>query len=159
MKLCPRCELNYMEDFESLCEVCYAAIEKSKRPKYDVELIKSHLVSAETIHNKISANAIFQSIRYLTYNYGEYSIYDIEHSLSYRNVLQKLQSRFYYAKEKYPSKAGFAYVFEAKTIWKQFFLADNDFRQTITHRGISSLSELISNAHYWHSLPVKTRKV
>lgn len=159
MKRCPHCELNYIDDFEEMCDICYVAVEERKKPKYNKAVIDSHLVSLDTIYNKITANAIFQAVRYLTYEYGEYSIYKTDNPNSYRNILKKLQSRFYYAKEKYSSGAGFAYVFEADDIWNYFFLADNDYNETITHRKIDSISELISRAKYWHSLPFKQRRV
>ncbi len=159
MKKCPRCELNYIDDCEDVCCVCYEDIKQSQKPKYNNNLIASHQTTENNINDKVSANEIFQAVRYLTYDYGEYSIYDTDNPMSYRNILKKLQSRFYYARVKYPSKAGFSYVFEAEEIWQNFFLKDEDFKETITHRKIESIDELIGNAFYWHSLPWKRRKV
>lgn len=73
MKSCPYCELNYIDDFEEMCDVCYAAAEERKKQKYNKAVIDSHLVSPDAIHSKITANAIFQAVRYLTYEYGEYT--------------------------------------------------------------------------------------
>ena len=158
MKICPRCELNYIDDDEELCDVCYAdKTTIANNRNYGKSLVAGNMVSVDLIQNKVSANAIYQSVRYLSYDYGEYSIYDTKCKHSYRNLLYELQTRFHYAKHKYPAKAGFEYVFESEDIWRNFFLNNEDFRQTINHRKISNLEELIRKATYWHSLPYKRR--
>lgn len=159
MKICPRCELNYMDDDDDLCEICYEQIEKLKKPKFDQGLINSNLVSPNLIKGKITASEIYNMVKYLRYDYYEYDIYDTSDPFSYRNVLKWLQSRFKYAKVPYPSSAGFAYVFEAEDVWNNYFLTNEDFKETIEHRDIESIGELLSDAKCWLSMPVKWGKV
>lgn len=152
MKKCPRCELNYIEDDEEMCDVCYETIERNENPKYDRRIMAKNEVGEDKIHNGITATQIFQSVRYLTYKYGEYSIYDTDNTMSYRSILNKLKTRFHYAKIKYNCGAGFAYVFQAEEIWEKFFLADEEFKATIIHREIESVYDLVRRAYAWHSL-------
>lgn len=159
MKICPRCELNYIDEFEDLCDICYEQLEKLKKPKFDQQLINSNLVAPNLIKNKITTSEIYNIVKYLRYDYGEYDIYDTSDPFSYRNVLKWLQSRFKYARLPYPSSAGFAYVFEATEIWENYFLSNADFKETIVHRDIETLSELLSCAKSWLALPYKQGRV
>lgn len=159
MKKCSRCQLNYVEDYEDYCDVCLVEIEQNSKQRYNKDLVLRNEVNEKEVESQITANQIFQAVRYLNYNYGEYSIYSTENQLSYRNVLNKLLSSFHYGKKKYDCGAGFAYVFNEEAIWKNYFLANDDYREILSRRKIDSFFELLSAAKNWLSLPYKSRRV
>ena len=155
---CPRCQLNYIEDHEDYCDVCLAEIDQNGKQRYNKGLALKNEVHEKEIKVQITANQVFQAVRYLSYNYGEYSIYDTENQLSYRNVLNKLLSSFRYGKKKYDCGAGFAYVFDEDEIWNNYFLVNDDYREIINRRKLNCFSDLLAAAKYWHSLPYKSRR-
>ena len=159
MKKCPRCQLNYIEDFEDYCDVCSTEIEQNGKRRYNKGLALGNEVNEKEIKVQITANQIFQAVRYLSYNYGEYSIYETENQFSYRNVLNKLLSSFRYGKKKYDCGAGFAYVFDEDEIWNNYFLVNDDYREIINRRKLNCFADLLAAAKYWLSLPYKSRRV
>lgn len=159
MKKCLRCQLNYVEDYENYCDVCLAEIEKNIKPQYNKDLILIIEINEKEIKLQITANQIFQVVRYLNYNYGEYSIYNSENQLSYRNVLNKLLTSFRYGKKKFDCGAGFAYVFDESEIWREYFLANDNYREILIRRKLNCFADLLFAAKQWHSLPNKSRRV
>lgn len=158
MKKCPRCELNYIYEDEEYCEICQEELRNhSKMLNCGNTNVTKNIVDKTCIKNGISMYKIYKAVKYLTYDYEDYSIHSTEKDLSYRNVLNYLKSRFNYAKVSYPSSAGFAYLFDKNDIWEKFFLANKDFKETIEYRRIDSLDELIRNSFRWDSLPVRLR--
>lgn len=177
MKKCPRCELNYIKEEDELCRVCRETILRAnaknkahkrnlkpsstskQKAEYNQRTMVQNEVAVGKISTRVTASEVFQSVRYLTYGYGEYSIYNTGNSRSYRNITNKLKLTFHYAKIPYPDKTGFAYIFEANEIWERYFLADKGLKSIIDYRRIEAIDELIAKAYAWHSVPYKLRKI
>ncbi len=159
MKKCPRCEINYIEESETFCDICLDELKQNGEQKYEQALLCKNIVLETEIKKQITANQIFQAVRYLNYDYGEYNIYNTQDKKSYRNVLNNLLLSFRYAKKKYDCSAGFAYVFDEDEIWTHYFLANEDYKKIIFRRKINSFTELLETARSWLSLPHKSRRV
>jgi len=146
MKLCPKCELNYIQDEEDCCVTC---LKSELIKKYKTEEYLHNLVAPNEILNRVSATTVFQAIRYLVGDYGEYSIYEKGERWSYRKLLNHLRKNFKYAIIKYPSKAGFAYVFDCGNVWENFFMKEEKIKQVLEYRHISAMDELIYYSTQW----------
>lgn len=156
MKVCPICELNLIQDGE---DVCFSCSKEKLLRKYKTEEFLNTLVEPSQIRQRVSASAIFRAVRYLSSDYGEYSIYEKSNKWSYRSLLNYLRKNFNYAIIKFSSKAGFSYVFDCDDIWNNFFLKNEKLNSVLQHRRISAMDELLYNSSNWHNAHHKTRKV
>jgi len=147
-RICPICELNYLKSDEEICFTCAKTriINKHKTEEYLQTIVES-----SEILNRVSASAIFQAVRYLTNDYGEYSIYEKEHKWNYRSLLNHLRENHKYAIAKYPSKAGFSYIFDRDDIWENFFLKDSHLLDILNYRRITAIDELLYHSNQWHN--------
>ena len=158
MKLCEKCQLNYVSDNETFCEICKTEQIKAGVPIKSIEYEKN-LVSCDKITNRISANAVFLIVRYLTSDYGEYDIYKKDYKWSYRKLLDYLRKNFSYSIIKFSSKSGFSYIFDSAEIWEKFLLCDNNLMEVINHRRIKAMDELTFLSRNWHLSKYKTRPI
>jgi len=95
----------------------------------------------------------------LSNDYGEYSIYEKKSKWSYRSLLNHLRKNYKYAIIKYPSKAGFSYIFDCDDIWNNFFLTEKELSSILQYRRITKIDELLFYSSNWHNTPYKTRKM
>lgn len=156
MKKCPRCELNYIEDWEEICSVCEATLNEIKNPTN----VKGIVVSKDNIQNPISGNAVYQIVRYLVGDYGDddVDIYDTESPFSYRSTINKLKQNVPYAIIRYKQGGAFKqYSFDGDKAWTKFFLANPRFNKLITGWGVKTLDELYGMAKSYHNTWPKMR--
>ncbi len=156
MKKCPKCELNYIEDYEDNCEIC----EQSKK-NWTQSNIRGVVVKKDEIHNPISPNAVYQIVRYLIGDYGQEdrNLYDTENPFSYRSILNKLKITMPYAIIRYKSGAFKQYLFDGDKVWQDFFLVEPSFNKLILGWKVDSINELYAMALEYHSKPIKRRNV